>query len=117
MKPELVAEVEFRAWSADGNLRHAAFRGLREDKLAKDVVREMEKTTAKSLPKSQVTLTHPDRIYWPDEGVTKEGLANYYAQVWRFMDLMWSIVLWLCCVCQTALKDISVSSRNTPGRA
>lgn len=86
VKPELVAEVEFRAWSADGNLRHAAFRGLREDKLAKDVVREMEKTTAKSLPKSHVTLTHPDRIYWPDEGVTKEGLANYYAQVWRFME-------------------------------
>ncbi len=85
VKPELVAEVEFRAWSADGNLRHAAFRGLREDKPAKDVVREMEKTTAKNLPKSTVQLTHPDRIYWPDEGVTKQGLANYYAQVWHVM--------------------------------
>lgn len=85
VKPQLVAEVEFRAWSADGNLRHAAFRGLREDKPAKDVVREMEKTTAKDLPTSAVQLTHPDRIYWPDEGVTKEGLANYYAQVWRLM--------------------------------
>ncbi len=85
VKPQLVAEVEFRAWSADGILRHAAFRGLREDKPAKDVVREMEKTTAKNLPKSAVQLTHPDRIYWPDEGVTKEGLANYYAQVWRLM--------------------------------
>ncbi|WP_087001790.1 DNA ligase D [Rhizobium sullae] len=86
VKPELVAEVEFRAWSSDDKLRHAAFRGLREDKLAKDVVREMEKTTAKNLPKSTVTLTHPDRIYWPDEGVTKEGLVDYYAQVWRFME-------------------------------
>jgi bifunctional non-homologous end joining protein LigD len=85
VKPELVGEVEFRAWSADGNLRHAAFRGLREDKPAKDVVREMEKMPAKPLPKSAVTLTHPDRIYWPDEGVTKEGLANYYGQVWRFI--------------------------------
>ncbi|MBB3353181.1 bifunctional non-homologous end joining protein LigD [Rhizobium sp. BK049] len=85
VKPQMVGEVEFRAWSADGNLRHAAFRGLREDKPAKDVTRETEKTMAPALPKSAVTLTHPDRIYWPDEGVTKEGLANYYAQVWRFM--------------------------------
>ncbi|MBX4898471.1 DNA ligase D [Rhizobium bangladeshense] len=85
VKPQLVGEVEFRAWSADGNLRHAAFRGLREDKPAKDVTRETEKTMAPPLPKSAVTLTHPDRIYWPDDGVTKEGLANYYAQVWRFM--------------------------------
>ncbi|RUM25869.1 DNA ligase D [Rhizobium vallis] len=85
VKPQLVAEVEFSAWSADGNLRHAAFRGLREDKPAKDVTRETAKTTARELPKSAVALTHPDRIYWPDEGVTKEGLANYYAEVWRFM--------------------------------
>jgi len=85
VKPQLVGEVEFRAWSADGNLRHAAFRGLREDKPATEVVRETDKTTARGLPKSAVALTHPDRIYWPDEGITKEGLANYYAQVWRFM--------------------------------
>ncbi|WP_042777244.1 non-homologous end-joining DNA ligase [Sinorhizobium fredii] len=31
-----------------------------------------------------VELTHPDRLYWPDEGVTKEGLADYYAEIWRF---------------------------------
>lgn len=87
VRPELVAEVEFRAWTADGHLRHASFRGLREDKPASDIVREAPKAEAKA-PKPQrrtVKLTHPDRLYWPDEGITKEGLANFYADVWRFM--------------------------------
>jgi bifunctional non-homologous end joining protein LigD len=39
VKPELVAQIKYRAWTADGLLRHAAFKGLREDKLAKDVRR------------------------------------------------------------------------------
>ena len=83
VEPKLVAEVEFRAWTADGNLRHAVFRGLREDKVAKDVTRETEPgQKAEKPPARKVKLTHPDRIYWPDAGVTKEGLADYYAEVW-----------------------------------
>jgi len=35
--------------------------------------------------KPAIKLTHPDRVYWPDAGVTKEGLADYYAEVWRYM--------------------------------
>lgn len=87
VRPELVAEVEFRAWTADGHLRHASFRGLREDKPAEQIVREAPKASAKP-PKPQrrtVKLTHPDRLYWPDEGITKEGLADFYADVWHFM--------------------------------
>ena len=30
-------------------------------------------------------LTHPDRVYWPDAGVTKEDLAEYYVSVWDVM--------------------------------
>lgn len=83
VRPDLVAEVEFRAWTADGHLRHASFRGLREDKPAADVVRESGPAKeAPKAPRRRVTLTHPDRIYWPDEGITKEGLADYYAEVW-----------------------------------
>lgn len=37
--PGLVAEIEFRGWTADGKLRHAAFKGLREDADAADVYR------------------------------------------------------------------------------
>ncbi len=100
VRPELVAEVDFRAWTADNVLRHASFVGLREDKAPREVVRETPAAEAaapkapkgpkapKTPPKPQsrtVTLTHPDRVYWPDAGVTKEGLADYYTEVWPFM--------------------------------
>lgn len=86
-EPQLVAEVEFRSWTADRLLRHASFRGLREDKPATEIVREdtMKATVTDAAPAARVRLTHPDRVYWKDAGVTKEGLAGYYAQVWPFM--------------------------------
>jgi bifunctional non-homologous end joining protein LigD len=86
VRPECVAEVEFRGWTADGLLRHASFRGLREDKPARDIVRENFNTfpSAPKTWKQAVQLTHPDRLYWPEQGVTKQGLADYYAEVWRF---------------------------------
>lgn len=90
LRPDLVAEVEFRGWTADSHIRHAAYRGLREDKRAIDVVREggpmktADEHTEEPARRS-VNLTHPDRVYWPDVGVTKAGLADYYIQVWRLM--------------------------------
>ncbi|KRB50946.1 DNA ligase [Rhizobium sp. Root708] len=85
VKPKLVAEIEFQAWSSDRKLRHAAFRGLRDDKAAGEVTLEADTKPTIETPQSDVSLTHPDRIYWPDEGVTKQGLADYYAQVWEFI--------------------------------
>ncbi|HEY4250911.1 MAG TPA: DNA ligase D [Roseomonas sp.] len=83
VRPELVAEVEFRAWTADHHLRHAAFRGLREDKPAEEIVQEAAASQAPpKAPRRTLRLTHPDRVYWPDVGLTKEGLADYYAEVW-----------------------------------
>jgi bifunctional non-homologous end joining protein LigD len=32
-----------------------------------------------------VTLTHPDRVYWPDVGLTKQALAEYYTKVWKWI--------------------------------
>ncbi|MFS3137059.1 DNA ligase D [Gluconacetobacter sacchari] len=91
VRPECVAEVAFRAWTADGRLRHASFRGIRDDKPATEIVREMPvpqtPPPARSATerKRTVALTHPDRVYWPDAGVTKEGLADYYAALWPRM--------------------------------
>jgi len=83
VRPELVAEIEFRGWTGDHKLRHASFRGLREDKPAEMVVAEGTRRGKAMTEKRTVKLTHPDRTYWPDAGVTKEGLADYYSDVWR----------------------------------
>jgi bifunctional non-homologous end joining protein LigD len=94
VKPELVAEVEFRGWTADRVVRHAAFKGLREDKSARDVVREKPRMPSARIPAATgtrsgggtvevagVRLTHPDRVLWEEQGVTKQGLAEFYLQV------------------------------------
>lgn len=90
VRPELVAEVDFRAWTADGNLRHAAFRGLREDKDPREVTGEGMPVAAPAVaaappPVRRIRLTHPERVYWPEEGITKAGLADYYTAVWPWI--------------------------------
>ena len=84
-RPELVAEIEYRGWTHDNRLRHAAFKGLREDKDPREVVRE-DAASAEPLADAppalaSAHLTHPDRILWEDEGLTKQGLAEFYAEI------------------------------------
>jgi bifunctional non-homologous end joining protein LigD len=40
VKPQLIARAEFREWTASGKIRHASFRGLRDDKDPREVRRE-----------------------------------------------------------------------------
>jgi len=77
LKPDLVAEIDYGGWSSDGLLRHAAFKGLREDKPAGEIIGEDEPVL---LARSQVVLTHPEKLLWPEDQVTKQDLADYF---WR----------------------------------
>jgi bifunctional non-homologous end joining protein LigD len=84
VRPELVGEVGFTEWTDEGQLRHPVFLGLREDKRATDVVREQPAAPTKATGESEVAgvrLTHPDRVFWPEVGVTKLELVRYYQHV------------------------------------
>ncbi len=45
LKPQLVGEITYAEVTSDGVFRHPSFQGMREDKKAKDVVRESEANT------------------------------------------------------------------------
>jgi bifunctional non-homologous end joining protein LigD len=89
VEPKLVGEVVFTGWTSDGLLRHPSFKGLREDKPAGEITREVAaplRATAQATANGEddvarVKLTHPDRVLYPDQGVTKRELAHYYEQV------------------------------------
>jgi bifunctional non-homologous end joining protein LigD len=109
VEPRLVAEVDFRGWTHGDRVRQASFQGIREDKSPKEIVRETKamppagRTSAAAAARASVVrapraekrvtsatpyrvrMTHPDRVYWEDAGVTKQGLAHYYVQVWDWI--------------------------------
>ncbi|MBR1191988.1 DNA ligase D [Bradyrhizobium sp. AUGA SZCCT0160] len=102
LKPELVAEIEFAGWTDGGNIRQAAFKGLRQDKPANEVEAEgpvmtkaakplirSGKSSVKSAEVMGVVISKPDKALWPDggdgKGVTKLDLARYFEAVGEWM--------------------------------
>jgi bifunctional non-homologous end joining protein LigD len=81
VKPELVAEVAFAEFTAEGVVRHASFLGLRGDKPASAVVEEKPQPLKKAAPppaEDKVKISNPERVIFPDSDVTKGELADYY---------------------------------------
>jgi bifunctional non-homologous end joining protein LigD len=101
VRPSLVAQVRFVEWTSDGHLRHAAFMGLRDDKPARSVVREVAMPPSRQEPSSStkravnrvrrsakhdaeiagIAVTHPDRILYPEAHLTKVEMVRYYEAV------------------------------------
>lgn len=81
VEPRWVAEVEFTEWTEDQIVRHPSFKGLREDKPAREVAREEPVPRGAADSIEGVRLTHPDKVLYPEQGITKRDLALYYAGV------------------------------------
>ncbi|WP_371129842.1 DNA ligase D [Phenylobacterium sp.] len=105
-RPELVAEIEFAGFTGDGNVRQAAFKGLRADKPAQEVEAEVPVPAEKAelaQPKPAkrgvkmgeamvlgVRISSPNKALWPNSAddhrpVTKLDLARYLEAVGPWM--------------------------------
>ncbi len=96
LEPKLVCQVAYAEKTRDGRLRHPSYKGLREDKPAREVRSGQSEDEEASMAKASVkdrggasfdgiTLTNPDRMLFPDIGLTKLDLARYYEAVAPFM--------------------------------
>ena len=112
VRPELIAEIEFAGWTNDLMIRFGSFRGIRDDVGSEEVdlslpasltssaqggrtLPEEAETSSPATPNSppadlppelaSLQLTHPDRVVYPEKGITKLGVATYYGQVGRWM--------------------------------
>ncbi|MBX7146026.1 MAG: DNA ligase D [Alphaproteobacteria bacterium] len=94
VQPKLVCEVTFTEWTGNQYLRHPSFQGLRADKPASSITRDIALEQKKSSPKlnkkkstnttikiNGIEITHPNRIIYPDFNITKQELADYYSKI------------------------------------
>lgn len=68
VKPKIIVEVEFTEWTQEGVLRHPSFKGIRMDK-----------------PTTPLALTHPEKVMYPENNITKLEIAQYYETIAPWM--------------------------------
>ena len=102
VEPCLVAEIEFREWTAERVMRAPSYKGLREDKSPRDVALEADSVGAppdspqalfenvETLPEGAIAavsegrrlkFSNWDKVLFPQTGFTKGDLIAYYARV------------------------------------
>ncbi|MCL1802854.1 MAG: DNA ligase D [Eubacteriaceae bacterium] len=94
LRPTLVCEVKFTEWTNEGLLRHASYKGMRQDKKAGEVAKEsanLPKAVSLATPKGKapqadivvggVRISNPGKAMYANPTITKEDVANYYLSV------------------------------------
>lgn len=107
LSPKLVAEIRYASLTADGLMRHASFVGLRDDKSPKDIKLERpvlssstkvaganygagwldltQTAQAKKVQGHPLKFTNLKKVFWPQQGITKGDVINYYHQMAPFI--------------------------------
>ncbi len=104
IKPKLICEVKFSEITAEGKLRHPIFLHLRVDKNINEVKFENMKTVPKTketdlepaddsnadnkifkFGKTTLKATHLDKIFFPEDGITKGDVINYYISMSEYI--------------------------------
>jgi bifunctional non-homologous end joining protein LigD len=90
VEPKMVVEVAFTEWTKDGVVRHPSYQGERTDKRPEEVVRELPRAPPRTVGRraragppivAGIRLTNPDRVFYPEDGITKLELARHYETV------------------------------------
>ena len=96
MLPELVCEVKFSEWTKNGIMRHPVFKAMRNDKIPQEITPQNipKKKNTKAVNSSSssleiegisVPVSNIEKIYWPDSGLRKYDLIDYYLKVSEVM--------------------------------
>jgi bifunctional non-homologous end joining protein LigD len=83
IEPKLVAEIAYTEETSDGVLRHPSYLGLRQDKKPEAVVVEKAAAVQAIADKAShpIAISNRDRVLFPESGITKGALADYYQLV------------------------------------